>query len=396
MKAPQQLTLFAESLAHAKLSASGAKKWLTCTPSANLEAQFANESSNYASEGTFGHALFEHRLLAYLGRPLSAPTEEQLPEYAKHWSRELDAAVSDALLVAIGRIEHARSVCNDPVILLEQRLDFSPWVPEGFGTGDLVIVAADYIEVLDLKMGSGIAVSALANPQFRLYMLGAYNQFSALYDITEVRGMVLQPRLNNYSVEELPVDDLLEWGELEVTPRAKLAWAGEGKFVVGEHCSSGFCRARFTCAARAEANMQIAKADFALTDPELMTDEQIAKVLAKADAAIKWLGDVQDYAQTQAKSGKAWAGFKLVEGRAVRKYKDQDAVAATLQANGVPEAVIYERSLLGITAMAAALGKKKFAELLADHIDKPTGKPVLVPVTDKREAISATAISDFS
>ena len=384
--------------AHAKLSASGAKKWLTCTPSANLEAQFANESSNYASEGTFGHALFEQRLLAYLGRPLSAPTEEQLPEYAKHWSRELDAAVSDALLVAIGRIEHARSVCNDPVILLEQRLDFSPWVPEGFGTGDLVIVAADYIEVLDLKMGSGIAVSALANPQFRLYMLGAYNQFSALYDITEVRGMVLQPRLNNYSVEELPVDDLLEWGELEVTPRAKLAWAGEGKFVVGEHCSSGFCRARFTCAARAEANMQIAKADFALTDPELMTDEQIAKVLAKADAAIKWLGDVQDYALTQAKSGKAWAGFKLVEGRAVRKYKDQDAVAATLQANGVPEAVIYERSLLGITAMTAALGKKKFAELLADHIDKPTGKPVLVPVTDKREAINsvASAIADFS
>ena len=382
--------------AHAKLSASGSKKWLTCTPSARLEATFPNESSQYASEGSFGHAVFEHRLLGYLGRKQTVECENQLPDADKYYSQDLCDAVGEAVDRAIERIVYARSVCNDPVILLEQRLDYSPWVPQGFGTGDLVIVGHNYVEVLDLKMGSGVSVSAFENSQFRLYALGAYNQFIHLYDIETVRGTVLQPRLNNYSSEELEVNALLEWAEEYVVPRAKLAWAGEGEFTPGEHCSSGFCRARATCAARAEANMQIAKADFALTDPELLTDDQIALVLTKADAAIKWLGDVQTHALTQSLSGKAYAGFKLVEGRSNRKYKDQDAVAATLQANGVPEALIYERSLLGITAMEKTLGKKKFAELLADQIDKPQGKPVLVPVTDKREAISATAISDFS
>lgn len=382
--------------AHAKLSASGSKKWLTCTPSARLEATFPNESSQYASEGSFGHAVFEHRLSGYLGRKQAVEAENQLPDADKYYSTELCDAVGEAFDRAVERIEYARSVCNDPVILLEQRLDYSPWVPEGFGTGDLVIIAHNYVEVLDLKMGSGVAVSAFDNSQFRLYALGAYNQFSHLYDIETVRGTVLQPRLNNYSSEELSADDLLAWAETYVMPRAKLAWAGEGDFTPGEHCSSGFCRARFTCVARADANFQIAQAEFAFADPELLTDAQIAKILAKADAAIKWLGDVQSHALTQAAAGKTYEGFKLVEGRSNRKYKDHDAVAATLQANGVPEEIIYERSLLGITAMEKALGKKKFAELLADQIDKPQGKPVLVAVSDKREAISHSALADFS
>jgi hypothetical protein len=381
---------------HAKLSASGSKKWLACTPSARLEATLPNESSQYASEGTFGHALFEHRLLGYLGRKQAVDAEMSLPDADKYHTPALSDAVQDAVDRAIERIEYAHSVCNDPVILLEQRLDYSPWVPEGFGTGDLVIIGHNYVEVLDLKMGSGVHVTAFENSQFRLYMLGGYNQFIHLYDIETVRGTVLQPRLNNYSSEELCVNDLLAWAEEHVMPRAKLAWDGEGDFNPGEHCSSGFCRARATCAARAEANLAIAQQDFALTAPELLTDDQIALVLSKADSAIKWLNDVQSHALAQATSGHSYPGFKLVEGRSNRKYKDQDTVAATLQANGIPEALIYERSLLGITAMEKTLGKKKFAELLADHIDKPPGKPALVAVSDKREEISATAISDFS
>ena len=384
--------------AHAKLSASGSKKWITCTPSAELESQFPNEDSKYSSEGTFGHSVFEHRLLGYLGRKQTPEAENQLPDADKYLTQDLGDAVGEAVAHAIERIKQAYSVCKDPVILLEQRLDFSRWVPEGFGTGDLVIVAHNYIEVLDLKMGSGIAVSAYENSQFRLYMLGAFNQYNMLYDIETVIGTVLQPRLNNYSSEEISTSDLAIWAETVVVPAAKLAWVGEGIFVAGEHCSSGFCKARFTCAARAEANMEIAKSDFALVEPDLLTDHQITQILAKADQAIKWLGDVQSHAQAQAEKGHHYAGFKLVTGKSNRKYKSQDAVAAALIANDVPEAVIYERSLLGITAMEKAIGKKKFAELLTDLVEKPLGRPTLVPVSDKREEFNsaARAIADFA
>lgn len=379
--------------AHAKLSASGSKKWIACTPSAHLEGQFTDEGSSYAAEGTFMHSLFEHRVGAYLGR---WPLDEQKFALDPFWNQELSDSVQDAVAKAIERIDYARSVCADPVILLEQRLDYSVWVPGGFGTGDMVIITDDYIEVLDLKGGSGVPVSAYQNSQFRLYQLGAYHTFGSLYDAKMLRGTVLQPRLHNYSSEELSVEELLVWAKEVVVPAATLAWAGEGEFVPGEHCSSGFCKARFTCAARAKANMEIAKAEFAFMDPALLSNDEIAKVLAKADQAIKWLNDVQSYALAQAEKGQAYTGFKLVEGRSVRKYSDPDAVATALMADGVPEALIYERSLLGITAMEKAIGKKKFAEVLADLVVKPSGKPTLVAVSDKREAISSAApASDY-
>lgn len=384
--------------AHAKLSASGSKKWITCTPSAELESQFPNEDSKYSSEGTFGHAVFEHRMSGYLGRKQTPESENRIEGAELYWSQELSDAVGEAVDRAIERIAHARSVCKDPVILLEQRLDFSRWVPEGFGTGDTVIITDTYAEVLDLKMGSGVAISAYENSQFRLYMLGAFNTYGLLYDFTTLRGTVLQPRLNNYSSEELSVTELLQWADDVVVPAAKLAWAGQGEFAAGEHCSSGFCKARFTCAARAAQNMEIAKQDFALVEPDLLTDGQISQVLAKAGEAMKWLGDVQTYAQQQAEQGHHYTGFKLVAGRSTRKYTSQDAVAAALTANGIDEALIYERSLLGITAMEKTIGKKKFAELLVDLVEKPAGRPTLVPVSDKREETNsaARAIADFA
>lgn len=386
------------NLAHAKLSASGSKKWLTCTPSAHLEAQMPDEDSKYSAEGTFAHSVFEHRLLAYLGRAQHVASEELIDGHELYWSQSLSEAVQDAVEVTIGHIDQARKDCKDPVILLEQRLDFSPWVPEGFGTGDVVIITDTYTKVLDYKNGSGVYVDAQDNSQFRLYHLGAHNTYGHLYDTKTAIGTVLQPRLNNYGSEEIALGELLQWAQDVVVPKAKLAWAGEGEFVPGEHCSSGFCRARFTCAARANHNLAIAQADFALTEPQLLTDEQIVAVLAKADQATKWLNDVQSHALAEAKRGRVFEGYKLVEGRSNRKYIDPDAVATALLAEGIPEAIIYERSLLGISAMEKALGKKRFAELLDGFIVKPSGAPALVPVSDKREAINSTAsaIADFS
>ena len=387
-------------LAHAKLSASGSKKWIACTRSARLEELFPDDDSEFAAEGTFGHALFEHHMLCYLGRDTEHALINDLPGFGEYWSQELSDSVDLAVDRAVARIEHARSVCKDPVILLEQRLDFSAWVPEGFGTGDMVIITDTYIEVLDLKMGKGIEVSAIENSQFRLYMLGAYNTYGHLYDVTHVIGTVLQPRLNNWSSEELEVADLLLWADRVVVPAAKLAWAGEGEFVAGEHCSSGFCKARFTCTARAEHNLEIARQDFAGLDPELMSDSQIAVVLTKAADAIKWLNDVSAYALTQATTkGRVFDGFKLVEGRSNRVISNPDELAKRLVAQGVPEAVLYERSMLGLTALEKAVGKKALAEAAGDDlITKPPGKPVLVHNSDKREAINsvASAISDFS
>lgn len=381
--------------AHAILSASGSKVWITCTPAARLQQQFPEDDSEFSSEGTFGHELFAHRVSAYIGR---CTLDEASFHGNKYWSQELSDSVQEAVDRTIERIEAARAACSDAVILIEQRLDFSRWVPEGFGTVDLVIITDTYIEVIDLKMGSGVYVAAWGNTQFRLYALGGLHVYGDLYDAEKVRCTVLQPRLNNYGSEELTVPELLEWAKEVVVPAATLAWEGKGEFVPGTHCTEGFCSARFTCAARAKANQALVQQDFAMLDPALLTNDQIAMVLAKADQAISWLKDVQNYALKQAERGHTFDGFKLVEGRSVRKYTSQDAVAAALTAAGIPEAVIYERSLLGISAMEKAIGKKKFTELLSTLVEKPAGKPTLVPVSDKREALDpmAAAISDFS
>lgn len=387
--------------AHAKLSASGSEKWMTCTPSAQLEDKYPDEGSVFAEEGTFAHAVFEQEILTYLGRPVEVlPADLQ----AKYDTQELFDHVWTAVNYAVERIEAARERCKDPIILVEQRLDFSLWVPEGFGTGDLVIITDGLVEVLDYKHGKGVFVDAQNNSQMRLYGLGAYNELAHLYDIQLVRMTVLQPRLNNFGSEELQVDDLLQWAQFQVEPRAKLAWAGEGEFVAGEHCTSCFCKARYTCPARAEQAIALAQQEFGLLEhaqpplPQSLSMERIGELLPKADMVIDWFKDLKDYALKQAEQGVTIAGHKLVEGRSNRKYSNADEVAAALVASGISEAVIYERSLLGITAMEKAIGKKVFAEVLDGLIVKPSGKPTLVPESDKRPALSsaASAADDFS
>ena len=360
-----------------------------------MEEPFPDESSSFAAEGTFAHKVFEQEMLHFLGRPAEDLDPADVEQYD---SPALRDHVMDAVRAVIERIKEAYTQCEDPKILIEQRLDFSPWVPEGFGTGDVVIVTDKWIEVMDLKYGKGIAVEAENNSQFRLYALGAYNEFNHLYDIKRVRMTVLQPRLNNYGSEEITLQELLDWGNKEVKPKAKLAWAGEGEMVAGEHCTKCFCRARYQCPQRAKQAYELANQDFALVEPELLTIEQIVAVLPKADQLIDWLNDVKAYALKQAEKGETVPGYKLVEGRSTRRYGNAEEVSKRLLAAGINEALIYEKSLLGITAMEKLLGKKEFARLLEEVIVKPAGKPTLVPEGDKRPVLTAAASAnaDFS
>jgi len=374
--------------AHAKLSASGSFKWLVCTPSAELEKDIPDKDTGFSEEGTKAHNVLEHMLNLYL--------HGEMPE--TYWqlnaSQEMLDYVSLVFDRAVDLIEDARARCQDPVILVEKKLDFSPWVPEGFGTGDLVIITDDIVEVADLKYGKGVPVSAENNSQARLYGLGAYNELSHLYDIRRVRTHIWQPRLDSWTTEELTVEELLAWAKNEVVPKAQLAWVGEGELVPGEHCTSSFCRARFTCPARAKQGKELVEASFALQPPDMLTPEQLEKVLTKADQVIRWLNDVKEWSLDRAKAGHPPAGFKLVAGRSNRRYESNDAVVDALLAAGVEEDLIYDRSLIGITAMEKLLGKKKFAEILGKHIEKPEGKPTLVPASDPRPAIDKLAYFD--
>ena len=365
---------------HAKLSASSSGKWLVCTPSAQLEDEIPDEDSPFAAEGTLAHELFAQVMTDHVSG-LSSPTVLASKEMAEH--------VQAAVNYAIALIGAAYDRCKDPVILIERRLDYSPWVPEGFGTGDLVIITDDLVEVADLKYGKGTFVSAQENSQMRLYGLGAYNELSMLYDIKRVRTHVLQPRMDNWGSEELTVEELLQWAEQVVVPKALIAWEGEGERVAGEHCGNYFCRARFTCPARNASAQELVTSSFALLPADELTPAQMSQVLLRADEVIKWLNDSKAWAFKRMTTGGSLPGWKLVEGRSNRKYTDEGEVAKAIIASGVEEVLIYERSLLGITAMEKLVGKKKFAEVLGKLIEKPQGKPTLAPESDKRPAIDS-------
>jgi len=361
---------------HALLSASSSHRWLNCTPSAVLEQSFEDSTSAAAAEGTAAHALSEHKLREFLKLKTKKPT-------SKYDSQELEHYTDVYIEYACELIAEAYARSRDPIALTERRLDYSHYVPGGFGTGDLVIVADGLLDVVDLKYGKGVRVSAEENPQLKLYALGALALYDDLYDIKEVRMTICQPRLDNFSTFELTVDKLIEWAETELKPRAALAIKGTGDFNSGEHCR--FCRARATCRARAERNLELARLDFKL--PALLTDDEIAEVLLQANELKAWAKDVWEYAEAGALAGqKKWPGFKLIESTSKRKYTDEAKVAEQVLATGdYSEDEIYTKSLLGITAMTQLLGKKQFAKLLNDLIVKPPGKPTLVVESDKRK-----------
>lgn len=369
-------------MSHAILSASGASRWMKCPPSARLEETLPESTSAYAEEGQIAHSLAEQAINAWLNGTTVSDAEKQKTGLAN----DVIEAVQIYVDLAIEKINEARARSSDAVILLEETVSYTEYAEEGFGTGDLIVISDKVMEITDLKMGKGVPVSAIGNPQMRLYGLGAYAAYGWLYDIETVRMTIVQPRLDSVSTEEMTVEDLLAWGE-SIKPVAAQAFAGEGEFQPGDHCR--FCRAKVKCRARADQNLALVKYEF--RDPKLLDDQDIAEILAQADRLQTWAKDVADYALTAALDGKEWPGWKLVEGRRVRKYTDADKVAETLLANGYPDALLFERSLLGITAMEKVVGKKKFSELLTELIETPPGKPALVPESDKRQPLDRQA-----
>jgi hypothetical protein len=379
---------------HALLSASGSARWLSCPPSARLEAQIDEKTSPYAQEGSFAHALAELKLAYYLGSIPLLEYKSRLKQLKqdKFYSQELEDDAQIYVDYAIEKINEAKARTKDAVVLLEAKLDYSPWVPEGFGTGDLVLVTDDVLEVVDLKFGRGVQVSAEGNSQMRLYALGAINQFSVLYNINTVKMTIHQPRLDNISTAEMPIEELLHWGEHTAKPIADLAFKGKGEFKPGEQCR--FCKVRFTCRARTDEHLKLAQHDF--KKPPLLTDEEIIEILAVTDELQSWVSDIQAYALDRAVNhNKEWPGYKLIEGRSYRRYADEIQAAEVLMAAGFGEDKIYAKKLLGITAMEKLVGKGQFNELLGPYIKKPPGKPKLVSVDDKRPAIKSTAEIDF-
>jgi hypothetical protein len=360
---------------HSIYSASGAHRWMACPPSALLEQQFPSETSSFAEEGTAAHDLAEHKLKKALKMRSRKPN-------SKYQTDEMDEMTDLYVEYCLEVIEKAKENCKDLQILIEQKLDFSDYVPEGFGTGDLVIVGTGTLHVIDLKYGRGVIVSAERNPQMMLYALGALSLFEMLYDIDKVSMTIIQPRVDNFSTYELSVEELLTWAEEELRPKALLASQGEGEFCAGEHCR--FCRARNQCRARTLKNLELLKYEF--SDPALLSDDEIAEIIGVAEELSKWASDIYTYATALAiNEGKEWDGFKLVEGRTRRKFTDEELVAETAKAAGYTD--IYKQSLITITEMEKLMGKKKFGEILGSLIEKPKGKLTLVPETDKRQAV---------
>ena len=367
---------------HAVLSASSSERWLNCPPSARLCESYEDKGSDYAAEGTDAHTLCEYRLKQALGIPAEDPIEN-----LSWYNEEMEECAAGYAAYVVELLETAKQTCSDPVVMIEQRVDFSRWVQEGFGTADCILIADGVLNIVDYKHGKGVEVSAVANPQMKLYALGALEIFDGIYDIDAVRMTIFQPRKSNVSIDEIDKADLYEWADTELTEKAQLAYEGQGTFSCGEWCR--FCKAKAECRERAEANLALAQYEF--QSPALLDDEEIADILGKVDALTAWASDVKEYALQQAISGKEWTGWKLVEGRSNRKYTSEAAVAATVEGAGFDP---YERKVLGVTAMQKLLGKTRFEELLAPYIEKPQGKPTLVPESDKRPAMN-TAKTDF-
>ncbi len=368
---------------HAILSASASHRWLHCTPSVRFSEGIEERPSEFGAEGTEAHELCEYKLKSALGIEAADP----VPNLSRY-SEEMEDCATGYAAYVMEQVEKAGKDCADPKVLIEQRVDFSRWVPEGFGTADCIIVADGVLRIVDYKHGLGVLVDATDNPQMKCYALGALELFDVLYDIHTVSMTIYQPRRENISVFELSREELLSWADEVLKPTAEQAFTGNGEFNCGEWCC--FCRAKHVCRARAEANLMLAHHDFRL--PPTLEDGEIEFILSKADELISWANDIKDYALQKAVSGKEWHGWKLVEGRSVRKFTNEDEVVSAVTGAGFDP---YEKKLLGITAMQKLLGKARFDELLSGLIEKSRGKLTLVPESDKRPAISS-AVSDFS
>lgn len=381
-------------MAHAILSASGASRWMACTPSARLEEQFPDSTSEYAKEGTLAHELCELKVRKNLIEPMHTRTyNSKLKKIKEHelWQDEMEKH-TDTYLEYIQGLVHSYN-CT-PAVMVEKKVDFSSYVPDGFGTADCIIIADGTLHVIDFKYGKGVAVSAENNPQMKLYGLGAYLEYSFLYAIDKVKMTIVQPRLDEVISEyEISVTELMEWAEEVVKPLADMAYKGEGTYIAGNHCK--FCRAKATCRERARMNSEVAKFDF--KQPALLTDEEVGEALKMAQDLAKWAEDLKDYALAESLKGKLIPGWKAVEGRGSRVFTDNEEALKVLIGSGIDETMLYERKQLTLAQIEKVLGPRQFKELVGNMVEKSPGKPTLVLDTDKREAITnkTTAVEDF-
>lgn len=363
---------------HALLSPSSSHRWLNCTPSALFESRFVNKTSSAAEEGTVAHELCEHKLKKALGIKSKQSTSELI-------DAEMENHSDDYVSFVLEQLEFAKQHCNDPIVLIEQRVDFTKYVPNGYGTADCVIVSDEKLHVIDYKNGVGVLVESVHNPQIKCYALGALSLYE---DFKEVSMTIFQPRRENVSTWTTSVEELLPWAETELKPKAGLAIKGEGSFCSGDWC--GFCRAKVKCRARAEDKLKLAQEEFKL--PPLLSDKEIEEILSIIPDLTKWANDIMTYASDSAiNHRKEWTGFKVVKGRSVRKYMDEEKVAEVAKKNGFED--IFKQSLIPLTEMQKLMGKKQFDEILGDLIIKPPGKPTLVPTSDKRKALDVSNVN---
>lgn len=374
--------------AHALLSASGAYRWMACTPSARLEEKFPEDkdASIYAQEGTFAHELSELEIKFSLDKinDLQYHKEKSEKIASEFFTDEMEEETEKYVLHVVGAATEAIKADRFAEIIIEDRFDLTRWIPEGFGSNDAVIIAGDTLKVIDLKYGKGIKVKADHNPQLMLYALGALEKHGILFGIERVEMTIVQPRLNSISTWEISADELLKWGEEIVKPTAAKAFKGEGEFKPGDHCQ--FCKASIRCKALAQHNLELVKYEF--RDPDLLEDEELLEVFDKGPALIKWANKIEAYVLEEAIKGKVWPGYKMVEGRSVRQITDEEKAAAALYAAGFEDAKIYTRKLKGITDLTKLLGKTEFEAVLGPYVHKPAGKPTLAPNDDPRPEIA--------
>ena len=367
---------------HAFLSASASHRWLNCPPSAKLCESLPDQTSSFAQEGTDCHELCAYLVEKAIGKDVKDPTEN-----LTYYNAEMQNCAEEYCSYVLEQLEEAKKYCADPMVFIEQRLDFSRWVENGFGTGDCLILADQVLQIIDYKHGLGVLVESDHNSQMMCYALGALEAFDGIYDIDRVTMTIFQPRRDNISTWSCTKEELLKWADEILAPTAALAYEGKGEFKAGEHCQ--FCKVKATCRKRAEFNLELAQYDFAM--PDTLDEMEIAAILEKVDQLIALGNDIKDYALVQAQAGTHFEGWKIVEGRSNRKFTDEAAVATAVTEAGFDP---YEKKLLGITAMSSLLGKKQFDELLGGLVYKPPGKPALVPESDKRPAMN-TATDDF-
>lgn len=386
---------------HTLLSPSSSHRWLECTPSAVLESYEPGISSVYAEEGTEAHALAELKLsymLGYINDTQYALQFEEFKLTSKYYNEEFNDYVNDYCQEVMTIVKEDYKGLNVKVAL-EERVTFEDIVPQGGGTSDVVIIGKDFIHIIDLKFGKGVAVSAIGNPQLRLYALGAIKKHIRECTCTEARMTIIQPRLHDISTDFVSISELNDWAINFVKPRAELAIAGKGELVAGDHCK--FCKLKGKCKALADKQLAIAQSEFEdavvenrMLEPSSMSPDVLSRILDIAPKFIDWFKDVEAYAAKAAiNDGVQIPGYKIVEGRSVRSIAAPELVMDKLKEAGFTEEdYLKPRELYGITTLEKNVGKKLFNKLCEQYIIKPAGKPTLVPVSDKRTAIDVKAL----